>query len=242
MIDYILFILFLQKKIKSFKIVGEYFTPTILNNLISTNEIQRNDNPQLMVIHNQNFHETLQNINENSEWIIIYNDDIQHLTKIFKSMRSFSQEVFFNDKNFIMILHNLKPNFLNELDKHQFLPAFSPPLDEFLKTEIYETKNISKICNGTINEQLIQSISSQNEFIYIGNPINNIDILKCQMILKTQYQIIECINENNELCGHFFHNDFKEKIWIYLLSKNEMIYNFYQINKYKIKAPIKNAI
>jgi hypothetical protein len=240
MLDYALFVLFFQKEIKSIEVIGNYFIPTILNNLMLTKQIKKQQNSQVLVLYNQNYHQILENLNPSNEWVVIYNDNLQELIKIYKSMRSFSHEVFLNDKNFMMILHNLKSNYINEIDKQQILPAMYTFIDDYLNLNIYETKPQTKICVGNINEQLTQSLISQNEFIYTGGKISEKDILKCQMLLRTQFKIIEC-KQDSETVGYFFHNDFKEKIWLFLLSKNDSIKNIYQLDKHLIIVPVKSV-
>jgi hypothetical protein len=237
MLDYVLFFLFTQKEIKTFNTTG-YSVPYHINNLIVNNDIELSQEPDLLILYNLNFNQIIDRIKTTTEWTIIYNDDILELTQIYKSIRSFSHEVFFNDKNFILILHHIKENFIDELNKAHFLPVVNSYIDDFLKIQINQDDSNIKNCQGSTKEQLCQSLLAKEEFIYTGEKITTQDLLKCQMILKSQYKILECKNDTKTV-GYFFHNDLKEQVWIYLLSELEPIKNIYQLDKNKMNVPVK---
>lgn len=245
MLDYCLFILFFQHQIDTFDILGEYYDfHENVSRAISNSKHQKTNNENLVLIHKETylfidyFWRNLLTIN--TKWLIIVPQNISDANRIFREMRSFGDTFFIQNPEPIIIIKNIKENFKEEFRKQILNEENNYDLDEFLEINIIE-KNINcDIITGSMDSILLETLSSNSDYIYFGEQISDQNMLKNQMLSKLNFDIIENIDiKTNKTIGFFIRGDYVEKVWIYYLSKSKQLDNLFKFKQNKINSPAK---
>lgn len=232
MLDYSLFACFFHHEISTFKIFGEYndIHPGVTN-AIKYKEAIESNNPELVLIYKQPFTfvdyfwRTI--LTCDVKWLLIVPKDEKDGTRIYSELRGFGDSIHIKCADNIIIIKNIKPTFKEEYRKMLLFPVdYNINLDEFLGVKVNEQKvNCDVFCE---NDNLIQSLYSDYDFIYFGKEITKNTLLRNQMLGKLGFNMIANKDiVSGEISGIYTRKDYIKDAWILYLTKNKTLESNY---------------
>jgi len=245
MLDYCLLITFLQNEIESYRFIGEDFRlHSKVNESILYRQALEQDPADLLLLYKQSSQQIelflKHHLNEDFKWVFIVPDEKHIAANIYRDIREIGDVIYVNDVTPFIIIKNLKDNFKNYFRTNLLEPFEKKNLEEFLNFNIPE-QNLThtETISGNDEEALCRSLVSNSLFMYIGKPISNECLKKCQTIANMKLYLIECIDsETLECVGFFCHKDFIQKAWLFKLTQYNILKNIFNFSSNYIKIPV----
>lgn len=230
--EYLLLCLFFQYDLRNYHIIGNYYITNNLQKLFTYKNIQPDNLSKIIIFFETSDYEIIDFLkNKNFEWIIIKNKNQTQYEFLTKEIKNFGHEFFCDDQNLIIILKKNDTNpalFQAQNVYHN--------IDLFISLNILETKlEVEKFIAP--NKQLIGSLTSVSNWLYVGEEIPDRELLKCQMFAKMRISFIIC-KSNGKIIGYFLNKYILKDFWIYYLSKDYRTESILNLNINKLEVPI----
>ncbi len=245
MLDYCLLIAFLKNEIESYQFVGDNFTlHSKVNEAILYRQALQDNSPQLILLYKQNSQQIdfflKQQLNENHQWVFIVPDEKHLAANIYREIREIGDVIYVNDTIPFIIIKNLKENFKMLFRTNLLEPFEKKNIEEFLNFDLPEQDlTHCETITGDNEETLCRSLVSNSLYMYIGKPIPNENLKKCQTVANMKLYFIECIDvETLECKGFFCHRDFIQKAWLFKLTNYGILKNIFNFSSNFIRIPV----
>lgn len=235
MIDYCLLICFFQQDIKTYNLFGNYRIHPNVSNIIECKNIKKTDEPELIIIYKQKFifidYYCMNAMSINAKWLLIVPESLEDGRKIYQNIKSFGEHYFVEYPEPLIIIKNIKPNY-KELYRAEILDFSNSTdnLDDFLELNILENKISTEVISDNEEKSIVRSLSTNKDFVYVGEILPDKTILKNQMIAKMKFNII--VNyKDNVIKGYFVRKNFINEFWIWKLTNYNMVEQFLKIKE-----------
>lgn len=234
MIDYCLMKIFILDDICSFKIFGDYVMHPKINNILSQKIIEQNDQPDLIIIYEENYafiQYYINNILSNKiKYLIVKTKTKDDAIFLFKEFRSIGDS-FISTQQKTVIIKNIKNDFKTEFRKQILMPIEKQNLDHFLKLETENKYTDYEIIPGEQEHQIIKSITTNTPYIYVGQNIPEKTINFARLLCDLKLKLVEIVDDNDEFIGMMFTKDFTEKAWIIKLTQSQQLKEFFKLSE-----------
>jgi len=230
--EYLLLCLFFQNNFENYHSQGDFFPSNNLQKLLNFKNIAPATSSEMNILFEIDERRIFEFLKTNDfKWLVIKSKNKQQYEYLNKEIKNFGHEFFLDDQNLIIVL---KKNIqYTPQNSHHNLYA---NLDSFLNFQIIETQLHADVCFDE-KKQLLSSLASNNNWVYIGKEIPEKELLKCQMFAKMRINFIECTIAGN-ICGYFIHRSVIKDFWIFYLSKNYLVESILNLNNSKLVMPI----
>jgi len=244
MLDYCLFFILLQNDLNTYKIFGNYFELHAKNNqLIQSKLMKEDDNPELVLIYkesNQFIENYWKNIlSDCVKWLIIVPQDQTSAIIIFKELRAFGKARLILDKQPIILIKDLKPNFKSYYRQDMLLPINDENIDDFLNIKLNK-HNLEDCCIATGDKEQIlnKCLTTSAPYIYFGEHISENNLSKLKSLFNAKIKIIECVNFKYQTVGFFVDREHFATTYIYSIEKISSLKNILKFKQLHLKAPV----
>jgi hypothetical protein len=225
-IHYCVFICLFQQYLETYKIYGNYTPHSNITNIIQAKNIKVSDTPDLLIIYKESFVfvDYLCKSDLTCKWLFIVPETPEQGRKIYQNIKSYGDHYYDNN---VIIIKNFKPNY-KELYRRDVLDFSNTTndLDEMLELNILENKLQTTIIHDSEDLAIIKSLAALSQYLYIGKISPEKTILKCQMLAKMNFNIIEISDY-----GYFVKKDCINEFWIWKLSNYKIVEEYLKINQ-----------
>lgn len=229
--------------IESYKIFGEYNEiHHKLSEIIVAKNLTHSDNPELAIIYNESYvfynYFWRNTLSEKTKWLIVKLKDTSLMERAYRETRFFGEDaIWLGD---VFVIKNIVSNF-KTLYNHNFSwPKSYPELSLFFN--LYPEKSsfdVKKIHETNEEIRIIKIITSNNDYVYFGEPMDTNSFDRCCLFLGMSFNIIECVDLHSEQTkGYFCHKNQVKDFLLYLSYKYKTLENLLKFNEKKITVPI----
>lgn len=236
MIDYYLFICFLQKQIQSYRIFGNYNLHPNIIKLLNAKNITSVISPDLILFYKEDYivvdYYCKNYMKEQTNYLVFVANNTEELMRYYREFNKIG-ECYLLEKFLTLFIKNIKPNFQEKIRENILIVNNSTTsFNEFLKPEIEECKYNYIYLNENEENNIIKSLNEKYQYIAIGNIEENIDL--CRMISKYNFDFIEVKTENNINKGFFYKQNLSQIFWIWKYTQYTSLEKIMKFNQTKI--------